>query len=53
MASMLANIQGLVTPAILSSVIGPSGEPEYAVKKGFGHPRDYRDDRGRSDDPGS
>jgi outer membrane protein OmpA-like peptidoglycan-associated protein len=33
---MLANIQGLVTPAILSSVIGPSGEPEYAVKKGFG-----------------
>jgi len=36
MASMLENIQGLLTPAILSRVTGQTGESESAVMKGFG-----------------
>jgi OOP family OmpA-OmpF porin len=36
MASMLENIQGLLTPAIVSSVTGRTGESESAVMKGFG-----------------
>jgi OmpA-OmpF porin, OOP family len=35
MASMLENIEGLLTPAILSSVTGRTGESESAVMKGF------------------
>jgi hypothetical protein len=33
---MLENIQGLLTPAILSRVTGQTGESESAVMKGFG-----------------
>jgi OOP family OmpA-OmpF porin len=36
MASMLENIEGLLTPAIVSSVTGRTGESESAVMKGFG-----------------
>jgi outer membrane protein OmpA-like peptidoglycan-associated protein len=36
MASMLENIQGLLTPAILSRVTSQTGESESAVMKGFG-----------------
>src|SRR5215475_12801570 len=36
MASMLENIQGLLTPEILSRVTGQAGESESAVMKGFG-----------------
>jgi outer membrane protein OmpA-like peptidoglycan-associated protein len=36
MAFMLDNIQSLLTPAILSRVSSQTGEPESAVKKGFG-----------------
>jgi OmpA-OmpF porin, OOP family len=36
MASMLENIQSLLTPEILSRVTGQTGESEFAVMKGFG-----------------
>ena len=36
MASMLENIQSLLTPEILSRVTGQTGESESAVMKGFG-----------------
>ncbi len=54
MASMLDNIQALVTPAILSRLTGQTGESESAVVKGFGAaiPAMLSTIAGRSDDHG-